>query len=171
MKKKIKIGLICFLLAGFILSSGIVFAVMESPIQDSGGEVIITTDKAEYSQGEAVKITVENNISQSIFYERQIGCGLSFWRLETNESGKWQNKQLDEICRWDIAGPLITELKPGDRITNGWNLKNKDRFIGSGNYRISFNYGLDEKYYWERKDNGQKIIYSPEFAVREKQEP
>jgi len=143
----------------------------EFMIKEKQPDVLVSTDKTGYIQGEKVKISVKNNLDRSIFYERQIGCGLSFWRLESNENGAWQSKEIISTCFWEMAGPLITELKSGESITNEWNLTSGDNFIGEGNYRIIFNYGLDEKYYWQQMDGGQLSEYSDEFAVKGRSEP
>ncbi len=78
MEKKIKIGLICFLLGGFILASGVVFAVMEAPIQDSGTFEVTVLDvfsipgnmswaeanqQGYYFHGDYVKLRINKMIS------------------------------------------------------------------------------------------------------------
>jgi len=41
--------------------------------------VIVHTDKAEYQQGEVVKLWVKNNLDAPLWYAREAVCGRAFW--------------------------------------------------------------------------------------------
>jgi len=127
-------------------------------------KVTITTDKREYEQGEVIEIGVRNDLNKSIFYERSVGCGLSFWQMQKREDNNWRNITLDPVCLWRTAGSLITELKPNEEITNTWDLTTgiPGGFIGAGTYRFSFDYGFTQDSW------NEKIIYSNEFTIKEK---
>ena len=78
------------------------------------GEATITTDKTEYEQGEAIKITLENNLNESIYSYGlfQFGCGALYLQKE-DLSGNW--KDIDTfICPVPMPPPII-EYKVGEK--------------------------------------------------------
>jgi len=163
-------------------------------------QVIITTDKTEYDQGETIKISVKNNLDKPIWYRRQIPLEFPpFWELEKFEENKWKTvyfylpvqEKEKEICilrfherpTW-----YIDELKPNSKISYQWNQKvcigDKDNgsepeFIQKGRYRFAFRFGLRKIHLsnyqeepWKGKEDlmDTKIIYSNEFIIKEKSE-
>ena len=145
----------------------IVNPVVETKI----GEVVITTDKMEYEQGEEVKIIIENNSDQ----EQKISSPP--YVVEKFENDNWvEVKQVWCPCNgfcYDAFGPL--SIKSKDKLEHKWNQQESwcsDRSMPSskeisnqvqlGRYRIkSIKINLDDK------DNKQ-TIYSNEFTIKEK---
>lgn len=143
-------------------------------------EVVLTTDKKEYSQGEIIKVSLRNNSDKSILYlDPKIGpCGSGpyWWGLQKFEKDSWQELRIIRpggikktecrIClrEYTPIEMFVREAQAGSEMFDNWNLKNCKgttlSFIGSGNYRLTFTYGLS-KDSWE-----EKIVYSNEFTIK-----
>ena len=167
-----KIFLIGILVIGIVLICG--WLVWNSQIEPNLiSQVIITTDKTEYEQGEMLKVTVRNNQTKSIWFMEQ-GCNHQWWEIEKQENENWKPESLmlpyiidsKETCRNCIASPLNFELKPKSEISYEWNLRycknSNPALFEPGHYRLCF-------YAKPTKDvYGGKIIYSNEFTIKEK---
>ncbi len=140
----------------------------------SGKEVMITTDKTEYEQGDTVKITVRNNLKESIWYPKHIYCGASFWLLETCEG---EEVPYYEICLWVAPDYRFTKLNPTEILEEEWDGKIHDlreykfRFAEPGCYRIVFpcSYSVNKKKLYEDWGEHKETIYSNEFTIKEKE--
>jgi len=121
-------------------------------------QVIITTDKTEYEQGETVKITVFNGLTEDIFVIDS----------EYPYSGRLERKT--KTGEWEKVELLATEtklmsklLKPGEKHIYSWN-----QIIGNGSiaepgiYRMGIWIGGGKKFMVKFKD----IIYSNEFIIK-----
>ena len=129
------------------------------------GRVTITTDKTEYEQGEMVKITVRNDLVESIWYrEWDTKCsGTSFSIGKKRDNGySFYPLGLAE-CAMDEV-----ELKPKATRIYALNLNEwkKTKFphtdIDTGVYKWRFIYIL------KNGDKESKTIYSNEFTIKEK---
>ncbi|MCK5123407.1 MAG: hypothetical protein KAQ87_04660 [Candidatus Pacebacteria bacterium] len=132
-------------------------------------EVIITTDKIEYEQGENVKIAIENNSDkeQKISYPPYV--------IERFENNNWA--EIKQI--WCPCGAYCEEaewlfIKPKDKLEYEWNqvkswCGNINGFWGEfssqvqfGKYRIkSIKIGFPDPESYE-------TVYSDEFTIKEK---
>jgi hypothetical protein len=121
--------------------------------------LIISTDKTEYEQGETVEIVLENNGGK----EECIG---SIWEIERFEEEKWiKIKRLWCPCGAICNIQYCDKLPPGEKIEHQWSQKENwcdgsltvSQQVLAGTYRI-------------RVQVSTKTIYSKEFAIREKKE-
>ena len=73
--------------------------------------VLVRTDKAEYEQGEVVKLWVKNNLDAPLWYAREAECVISsFWfarDCETPAPDSW-----DTRCIWETPQHDFTRLDP-----------------------------------------------------------
>ena len=98
-----------------------------------GRKILVTTNKAEYAQGETVTISVRNDLPRPLWYAQQVDCGLSFWLLERCET--------DEIvyyktpCVWVAPDHRFARLDPGEALQEAW----------AGTYQLLEDSGLGEK--------------------------
>lgn len=130
-------------------------------------EVTITTDKTEYGQGEIVKITVKNNLVESIWYRewdtKCSGTSFSIGKKRDNEYSFYP-LGLAECAMGEV------ELKPKATRIYALNLNEwkKTKFphtdIDTGVYKWRFIYIL------KNGDKGSKTIHSNEFTIKEKEE-
>ncbi len=130
----------------------------------SKGEVLITTDKTEYEQGEIIQITVKNNLDKPIWYIKEI-CPLSCCALHKLENNEWKSLGIPFPCiQFTYPGGSIEpyRLNSGEELKKQLDTKAQDEFAGGGKYRLSFYYGLNKDNYTE------KTIYSNEFTIKEK---
>ena len=129
--------------------------------------VTITTDKTEYEQGEKIKMIIENNLNQSIWYIEQLGeifdhCFLKLpSKVQKLENGKWKDIELphkccDVMCR--IAPPI--KLKLESKTQKELELK----ISSSGTYRLKF------VYYLSNNTNQPNYVYSNEFTIKKSEE-
>ncbi|MCK4454204.1 hypothetical protein KAU51_02560 [Candidatus Parcubacteria bacterium] len=136
-------------------------------------QVLITTDKTKYEQGEVVKITLKNNLNTLVWYHKHIGCGYPFWWVEKLKNGKWEYSLISSArCMWVVPQPEATGLSAGEEINAEWDVKVYDsqlgerKFTQKGLYKVGAVYGFDkegEKNFAHVKD---KIsIYSNEFTI------
>jgi len=136
-------------------------------------QIVVTTDKAEYNQGELVKISIKNNLKENI------GVVDVFNGIETFSDGKWQNlwelTKLKCSCDQTCYLGVIPQIEPGKEMSFKWNqklwtychpkasshdLKNSTFIIASpGKYRIC----VKLRYL---KSGNEKIICSYEFVIK-----
>jgi len=135
----------------------------------SSSEIIVTTDKTIYKQGEIVKITVKNNLNKPIWYAKKITCGSSSWILE-NCLGK--EIPYYQTCLWVTYQHDFTKLNPGEILTREWNgmiLDLEDyefKLAESGCYKIVFPYSMKEKVSWGEAWGEDKIeVRSSRFVI------
>lgn len=152
-------------------------------------QVLVTTDKTSYEQGNIVIITVKNNLPQPIYYFRQD----TFWGLEKGENNTWKNvnqsgsekimlpgegRDGKEDCAlrlYERANPA--KLTSGSNIDQEWSQKICDfdihgqkiadpAYLSPGTYRVKFTYSLKtvEKDGWADLSESTSI-YSPQFIV------
>ncbi|MCK5061148.1 hypothetical protein KAR28_01200 [Candidatus Parcubacteria bacterium] len=89
-------------------------------------EVSLTTDKAEYEQGEIVNITVKNDLNNPIRHLNGVGCGLQGF-----SNGEWTNLS-SKFCKWDGED----KLKPNSEYNFDWTASEPEL----EKYRITFYY-------------------------------
>ena len=129
-------------------------------------EVVITTDKMEYEQGEMVSITVKNNLNKPILF-REFGnpCFSSFSIGIKREDYRMFYDLGTARCLTDMG-----ELKPNAEIVFLLKVDDIDRILAlinisivyPGTYKLELNYGFSS-------DNlKEEIIYSNEFTIKEK---
>jgi hypothetical protein len=152
-------------------------------------EVVVSTDKTIYEQGETIKIVVNNGLDKSILYS---GWGGRFWNVEYFKDGKWINPAHEEnggfqlteenvgdtcnIALYERANP--EELTSQSNLTTEWNqkicpftenpyiYKSIARYIESGKYRFVFYYGFETDSKDEFGISEPKIVYSNEFTIK-----
>ncbi len=132
-------------------------------------QVIITTDKTEYEQGEMVEITFDNNKPEPIYvyfegcrhFTEPIGYVREsvqrFWNMNKFEDGKWRklitNFDLydDIFCYTDSAGWDTTLKEFKSPVVVKWNqttctdyLRKASEAVTSGKFKVEFCY-FDEK--------------------------
>ena len=118
-------------------------------------QVIITTDKTEYEQGELVKITVKNNLDKTICFE---SCNTYFFQ---KKNWFWR-----EYLRKKCEINFITECIDSFEIKE-FKIKLFEVDFKKGDYRIAIPIytGCQNKEF-PCKEN--KTIYSNEFTIKEK---
>lgn len=189
-KSKLKIGLVGLLAVGAVLVAGwLVWSNQSLPKVDQPAEIIITTDKTEYEQGETVKITIRNGLDKSIFGGFGHCGGLPFWGLQKFDNGDWRDldfslpysekgKEVCDLILCEREEPA--ELKSGLTIEDRWHLtsickwpekpigvpKTEPKPIEEGAYRVRLIYGLNRR---EFDLLETKTIYSNEFMIKEKE--
>ena len=127
-------------------------------ISFSQKKVTITTDKMEYEQGEDVKIIVENNLDENIYYYENIYCYLEYKK----ENKVWiESRAINMPC---LKGET-KEIKNSKAIYFNVNFSRdgSSHYFGEGRYRVVFKY--------DYKSNTEDYIipiYSNEFTIKEK---
>ena len=111
-------------------------------------EVIITTDKIEYGQGETVEITVKNNLDDPIKHLKGAGCGLQGF----SKNKEWITAS-SRSCKWDGED----KLKPSSEYNFNWIASES----GLEKYRIAFYY--QEQELIETKEIGKVICESQDL--------
>ena len=136
-------------------------------------EVTITTDKTEYDQGETIKVTLENNLNESIYSYGlfQFGCGALYLQRE-DLSGNW--KDVDTfICPVPMPPPVI-EYKAGEKKSYCFNQKidYEEKVLAEpGRYRFKFIYYIEcepqdsDRSLFICPSENKKTIYSNEFII------
>lgn len=123
----------------------------------------IFTDKTIYNQGEMIKITLKNNTTKSIFYNKIATCGLYFEEIQKQENSKWTGAIWDFPCleMWKESNEIV-ELKPKqeDSISRKYSIG--ENYIGGGIFRFSF------KYRTTKENQEENIIYSNKITINEK---
>lgn len=152
-------------------------------------QVVVSTDKTSYEQGNALRITVKNNLSQPIYYFWQD----TFWGLEKRENGTWKN--VNQSGGEAVILPTISldgkedcilrlyerispaKLTPGSKIVQEWAQKICDfdihgkktadpAYLNPGTYRVKFTYSLKTIEKDGLADLSETtIVYSSPFVV------
>ncbi len=136
-------------------------------------EIIVTTDKKQYTQGEAVTIILKNRLRESIFSHiasATPGVCIKYAERKTG-SGGWQ--RLFTRCEYpncieDVDAP--SEVKPGEFREYGWNpliyVNGTQKRVKAepGAYRLAVSYQLrsgsaSETCEW-------KTVNSNEFTIK-----
>lgn len=132
--------------------------------------VTVTTDKKEYNQGENIKITMKNNLKETIF--SHAGSGTPVFAIDHIER-RISNRNWETLSArrkgvmYDIDAPR--EIKLGQSATFEWKpwlyKESSDELIqaGPGRYRLLLLYEDYLKTEW-------KSVYSNEFTIKEKKE-
>jgi hypothetical protein len=115
---------------------------------DIEGKLVVTTDKAEYLSGETVSISVSNSLKVPVWYAGQVDCGLSFWLLESCESGAIIQHRVP--CVWAAPQHDFTQLDPGQTLVSEWpgtlqtlgDAGVLERSAEPGCYRVQFPFSL-----------------------------
>lgn len=127
--------------------------------------VLITTDKTVYRQGEVIRVSIKNNLNESIFCH--IGVeGIKHIERKTAE-GNWE--QLFVMCKYPhciykIAPPK--EIIPGECRIFEWKPliyidgTSKTVQAGPGQYRLSF-------FYQDHMKTELRSVYSNVFMIEE----
>ena len=161
------------------------------PISDKSNKsgVIISTDKTKYDKGEIVKIIVNNKLDMSILY---YSGGDKFWGIEYLKDDKWINpayesgggfqlteKNLGDSCYialYERESP--SEFKPQTNLSSQWNQKicpfgtaspaepRIVKYIGGGQYRLTFTYGFETSSDDPYKLSDFKTVYSNSFTIK-----
>ena len=109
--------------------------------------VIVFTDKAEYQQGEVVKLWVKNNLDVPLWYAKEAVCGRAFWLA-------LDCKTLDlapgMVCEWEIPWHDFRRLDPGQVLQDDEVGVREGEWYAlelsePGCYTIAFTYSLVEK--------------------------
>ena len=119
--------------------------------------VTITINKIENEQGEVVKITIRNNLDNSIWYRDDVYCYLEF-----NSGNAWAPSLI--INMMVCPRGEIKELDSNREISYYIDFSNNNHifYSGAGKYRISF------KYNHSLENVSGKTLYSNEFIIKEK---
>lgn len=175
---KIKI-IIGFLVVGITLASNQVLSEQNQALIEefytSNKGVIVTTDKTEYEQGEIIKITIKNNLNESIY--SHIGSSTPVFSIDHIEKkkpdGTWE--KLFVQCRYPhciekVAAPK--EIKPGQSEVFKWkpliyiNGTSKITQLKTGTYRIVILYQIRKGSI--PKDWKWNTVCSNEFMIKKK---
>lgn len=163
-------------------------SIPSTPDTQTKSEIIISTDKNQYTEGEIIDIVVKNGLDKSILYS---SGGDRFWDIEYFIDNNWidpayekgggfqlTNEKMGDACYislYERMPPI--KLESQSSISIQWNQKicpfgtehpsepRTVKYIESGKYRLVFNYGFeiseDDPY---RILNFQKI-YSNIFTI------
>lgn len=178
-RSKIAIFLVFFVA---VVVGGAAWYSMNQNKQAKGDGIVISTNKSSFDKGEIIKISVKNNLKEDIFYYYgSIGRDVKNYKdgiWQYVESGKNQiqsgmKKNVRDSCSlilYERANPL--GLKSGKYTYDEWNQQicdlgsNVVKYTESGQYRLSFTYGLkissDDEYAIE----DAKTIYSDNFTIK-----
>jgi len=185
---KILIGILVvgILIASILLTNKLViFENQRGEVITKKGKITLTTDKTEYEQGEKIKVTIENNLNQNIWYygteeyAALYSCLEDYrYALKIQKLAKskdiWNDVKAHYNCCFMICyvkAPELKELNPKEKIFGIWNQKisnSKARIVGKlaepGKYRFVF------VYYLSNNTNYPNYVYSNEFTIKEKVE-
>ncbi len=84
----------------------------------------VTTDKARYSSGDAIEISVTNDLDEPVWYAKKVECGLGFWRVETCAGAEVICRMP---CQWVAPQHDFSVLAPGETLTGQWGGTVEDR--------------------------------------------
>ncbi|MDO8339206.1 MAG: hypothetical protein Q7T16_00960 [Candidatus Burarchaeum sp.] len=142
------------------------------PAEQPPGEegVFVYTDKEEYTAGESVKITVSNNLDETIYYAK--GC-TELYQVYTVRDGELQLAYLGRVY---CTGPSrFVKINPGESMDlDEWDQKIAE---GGGYARVLGDYKMRFRYFvgdeWEGKSDivgygmeGEAFAYSDEFELK-----
>ena len=165
-----KIILITLLLAFSVVCFAQDAETQASPKYQEG--VAVNTDKQEYKQGEAIKITVNNDLSESIFsHAGSYTPVFSIKYVEMKTQQGW--KQLFAQCQYPhciYEIDALVEIKAGQSVTFEWmpliyiNGTQKHIRAEPGEYRLVVYYQIRKSSVSE--DWKLLTAYSNEFVIK-----
>jgi len=121
--------------------------------EESVEEVIVTTDKMEYEQGENVKIISKNDLDEELFFRLSI---------ESFDNSDWNRIVGDIRCDCNFQNCLMSafQIKANSERINLWDQKKGlcDELPLGQKLRIRMMHG----------EGSSTIIYSNEFTIKEK---
>ena len=174
LKPEIKLFVIVAIVAviiaiGAVLFFKTVYAPTDQISQPAiSNKVMVTTDKSNYTVGETIEITVQNNLDTSIGYWDYSGEIIPQFTIEAFQNGAWekdveQNKSVcacNSNCITYSNGWVV--LKSGSAVNDSWNTQKDctDIVVQPGTYRIAFSYSTDTTGQGDRS-----TIYSDEFTI------
>ncbi len=153
--------------------------------------VEITTNKKKYSEGDVVKIVIENHKKTSIDFQKLID---RVWDIQVLEKGKWDEsteimfgekgkyflenkvKEGDGSCNIKSTSSELFILSPGELMSFDWDQtgclatsKDKTVFLKraiKGTYRVSFTYSYEETNREGEKNIITETSYSQPFSLK-----
>lgn len=171
-----------------IVVSIVLISFYFTPDIKATSDLTISTDKIDYNEGEIINIVVKNELDKPILYYNGAD---KFWGIEYLKESNWINPayekgggfQLTEegigddcyILLYERGYPL--ELKSQSSISSQWNQKicpfgtgspaepRAIKYIGSGEYRLVFNYGFEISDDDPFRILDYKTIYSNNFNI------
>jgi hypothetical protein len=92
-------------------------------VEGTNTGLTVITDKMEYERGEAIKITLTNNLGESIFSHIHSGTPVFCIKHveKRNQAGQWERLYAQcqpPYCVYDIDAP--GEIKPGETAILDW---------------------------------------------------
>lgn len=146
-------------------------------------EVTISTNSDIYTQGEDIEIKIRNGLNQSIFH---LGHGYRNWNIEYFKNNEWKKFGYDDLDGFQIANQKVGEIctityferNPPYELESQWNEKSTwnqricpfeakvVRNIGSGKYRLTFNYGFEIDENDPLRIKEINTIYSNNFTIK-----
>jgi len=153
--------------------------------------VEITTNKKKYSEGDVVKIVIENHKKTSIDFQKLID---PVWDIQVLEKGKWDEsteimfgekgkyflenkvKENDGSCNIKSTSSELFILSPGELMSFDWDqtgclATSKDKTVSlkraiKGTYRVSFTYSYEETNREGEKNIIRETSYSQPFSLK-----
>lgn len=153
--------------------------------------VEITTNKKKYSEGDVVKIVIENHKKTSIDFQKLID---RVWDIQVLEKGKWDEsteimfgekgkyflenkvKENDGSCNIKSTSSELFILSPGELMSFDWDqtgclATSKDKTVSlkraiKGTYRVSFTYSYEETNREGEKNIITETSYSQPFSLK-----
>lgn len=125
-----------------------------TPAAEEG--VILTVEKKEYQIGEAVRISVKNNLAETIFLG---GCNQ--FDLESKENDQWKIESPLKNCIWEGNAVKINSKEIANYTFDAFK---------SGTFRINISYSKgcnDGKPVSQANCKASNVKYSAEFTVFE----
>jgi len=149
--------------------------------------LVLSTGKSEYTQGDIIKISLRNELKNSIWYSS--GCRSSFWELQKLEQGEWKEINIffpttengKQVCVPIMCEPMDPlELKPGEEVSYNWNSSEMCEWpfgaigvpkvelkpVTQGAYRVAVEYLTEPLTNPGFRDAA--VVYSNEFTIKEK---
>ncbi len=131
--------------------------------------VIVFTDKAEYQQGETVKLWVKNNLDAPLWYAKEAVCGRAFWLARDCETLRLAPGM---VCEWEIPWHDFRRLGPGQVLQDDEVGVREGEWYAldlsaPGCYSIAFTYSLVEKQaLGEGWGADRQEVVSDEFIIK-----
>lgn len=151
------LAILSFVLSGCGTSTG---SGNSNPGTSTTGHVRISTDHTSYQPGDAIQVTVTNQLSKSIFaYDTRASC--SILGLDMQVNGRWQGASvarcpLGRMARWveiPVGKPYTATIQAGGLSTGSF---------PPGIYRLSLSYSMSPT---PTGLSGLTTIYSASLTV------
>jgi hypothetical protein len=163
-------------------------SIPSTPNTQTKSMIAISTDKNQYSEGEIIDIVVKNGLDKSVLYSRG---GDRFWGIEYFKNNEWVDpgfeegggfQLTEESLGYDCYMALYERMPPitlesQSSLSAQWNQKicpfgtgspadpRTVEYIGSGKYRLVFNYGFEISENDPYRISNFKKIYSNVFTI------